>query len=224
MGGGEDHTDKTDTESEAFLVRLRARDEHAFRHLVRSLHSTMLSLARTFVKSRATAEEVVQDTWLAVITGLPGFEGRSTLKSWIIGILVNKARTRGARDGRIVSFSDLGVEGDPAVDPDRFKSNGMWADPPGAWLDITPERIVAGRQMLEHVWAALETLPPAQRSVIILREVEGLGPEEACLILGVSEANQRVLLHRGRSRIRHALETLLDVPAVGHLARPVRKV
>lgn len=224
MGGGEDHTDKKDTESDAFLARLRGRDEAAFRYLVRSLHGAMISLARSFVRSRATAEEVVQDTWVAVITGLSGFEGRSSLKSWIFGILVNKARTRGVRDGRIVTFSDLGVEGDPAVDPDRFKSNGMWADPPGGWSDITPERIVAGRQILEHVWAALETLPPAQRSVIILREVEGLGPEEACLILGVSEANQRVLLHRGRSRIRQAMETLLDAPAAGHLARPERKV
>lgn len=212
MGGSESQERR---ESGAFLARLRARDEAAFRQLVRELHTAMISLARSFVKGHATAEEVVQDTWIAVITGLSGFEGRSSLKSWIFGILVNKARTRGVREGRTVAFSDLGIEGDPAVDPGRFASSGMWRDPPGRWHDITPERIVAGRQMLEHAWAALETLPPAQRSIIILRDVEGLQAEEACTILGVSEANQRVLLHRARSRIRQAMETLLGAKGGG---------
>lgn len=223
MGGGKQHG-PGEAEPDAAVVRLRAGDEVAFRELVRSLNGAMISLARTFVKSRPTAEEVVQDTWVAVITGLSGFEGRSSLKSWIFGILVNKARTRGARDGRTITFSDLGVDGDPAVDPGRFKPNGMWADPPASWCDLTPERIVAGRQMLEHVRAALDTLPPTQRSVIILRDVEGLEPEEACVILGVSEANQRVLLHRGRARLRQAMETLLARPEMGSPPRTTRKV
>lgn len=166
----------------------------------------------------------VQDAWLAVITGLPGFEGRSSLKSWIFGILVKKVRTRGGRERRTVTFSDLGMEGDPAVDPDRFKANGMWYDPPARWTDITPEPIVAGRQMLEHARAALETLPPAQRSTIILRDVEGLSAEEACAILGVSEVNQRVLLHRARSPMRQAMERFSMAPGASLRSAQSKKV
>ncbi len=203
-GGAED--------PERLIARLRAGDETAFRELVHEHHRAMIGLARTFVGNQATAEEVVQDTWVAVISGLSGFEGRSSLKSWIFGILANKARTRAVRERRVVTFADLGQDAEPAVDPDRFKTSGMWADPPAAWADFDPERIVAGRQLLAHVWVALENLPPAQRSVVLLRDVEGMDAEEACSILGVSEANQRVLLHRGRSRIRQAIETLFAEP------------
>ena len=208
-----------EAEARDTLARLRAGDEAAFRRIVRDFNGPMLSLARTFVKTRSTAEEVVQDTWVAVISGLSTFEERSSLKTWIFSILVNKARTRGARDGRMLSFSDLGREGGPAVDPHRFRPDGSWDEPPVLSHDLTPERIVAGRQMLEHVRAALDTLPAAQRSVILLRDVEGLDAEEACAILGVSEANQRVLLHRGRARLRDALEALL----AGARAAPGRR-
>jgi RNA polymerase sigma-70 factor (ECF subfamily) len=199
---------------ERLVARLRAGDETAFRELVREHNRALIGLARSFVGNQATAEEVVQDTWVAVITGLSGFEERSSLKSWIFGILANKARTRAVRERRVVTFADLGHDADPAVDPDRFKTSGMWADPPDAWTDFDPERIVAGRQLLAHAWAAIENLPLAQRGVVILRDVEGMDAEDACALLGVSEANQRVLLHRGRSRIRQAIETLLAEPGV----------
>lgn len=215
MRAGQKPAGAPDEAATDMLARLRAGDESAFRQLVRDLNGAMLSLARTFVKTRPTAEEVVQDTWVAVISGLSSFEGRSSLKTWIFGILANKARTRGVRDGRTLSFSDLGRDAEPAVDADRFKPNSEWADPPAPWCEITPERIVAGRQILEHVRAMLDTLPEAQRSVILLRDVEGLDAEEACTILNVSEANQRVLLHRGRARLRQGLETLLAEPQPG---------
>lgn len=196
-------------DEDPFVARLHARDDAAFRQLVRQHHRVMIGLARTFVRNSATAEEVVQDTWLAVISGLSGFEARSSLKSWIFGILVNKARTRAVRDGRTITFTDMSADGEPTVDADRFTPDGSWGDPPGTWTDINPERIVAGRQLLAHVMAILETLPPAQRSIVMLRDVEGLTADEARLVLGVTDANQRVLLHRGRSRIRQALEALL---------------
>lgn len=196
-----------------FLARLRAGDEAAFCELLGAHHGTLLRLARTFVKESASAEEVVQDTWVAVLEGLDGFEGRSALKSWIFSILANKARTRAVRDGRMVLFSDMtsGDEGDEAaVDPARFKASGYWNEPPRPWDDYTPERLLSNAEMLGHLKLALESLPEAQCAVVVLRDMEGCSAEEICNILGVSETNQRVLLHRGRSRLRHALESVLS--------------
>jgi RNA polymerase sigma-70 factor, ECF subfamily len=200
-------------ETDPLLERLLAKDENAFRVLVRRYHRTMISVARSFVGSQATAEEVTQDTWLAVINGLAGFEGRSTLKNWIFGILVNKARTRAERESRMSNFADIEPQhASPPVDPARFGSDGSWTEPPLPWETLDPERVVAGRQLLAHVANLLESLPAAQRAVVLLRDVEGMEVDDVCQILGVNHANQRVLLHRGRSRIREGVEALLRPP------------
>jgi RNA polymerase sigma-70 factor (ECF subfamily) len=194
-------------------LRLRAGDEEAFRTLVGKHQASLIGVAQTFVGSRATAEDVVQDTWLAVIAGLEGFEGRASLKNWIFAILANKARSRAVRDSRIVavgSFAEESEEGAPFVDASRFNSSGGWANPPALWDEVTPERIIAGKQIWSHVADAIETLPPAQRSVLILRDVEQMESTEVCEILDITQANQRVLLHRARAQIREFMERLLE--------------
>ena len=192
------------------VSRLRDRDEEAFRELVRAHHGSMVRLARAFVQSAATAEEVVQETWLAVLQGLDGFEGRSSLKTWMFSILANGARTRATRDSRMVLFTEMGEEepGERAVEPSRFLPSGSWRDPPLPWDPDSLEERAASAQLLEQVRNAIEELPEGQRAVVLLRDVEGCTAEEACNILGLSETNQRVLLHRGRSRVRRALERL----------------
>lgn len=198
--------------------RLRSGDEAAFNALVGQLHRSLIGVAMRFVSNRATAEEVVQDTWLAVIEGLGGFERRSSLKNWIFAILANKARSRAVRDSRTIAVPDFEQEiaGDePVVEPARFDASGSWIELPGAWDELTPERIVAGKRMLAHVREAIDRLPPAQRSVIILREVENVEAGEVSALLGISEGNQRVLLHRARSRIRQAMERLLGKRRAG---------
>jgi RNA polymerase sigma-70 factor (ECF subfamily) len=168
------------------------------------------------VSSRAVAEEVVAETWLAVYTGLERFEGRSSLKTWLFRILTNKAKTRGQRESRTVPFSALadGDEGETAVDVERFlgpdsRHPGGWAAPPRG----VPEERLLAREARERIEAAIAALPPSQRTVITLRDVEGLSAEEACNILGVSETNQRVLLHRARSKVRAAFERYLEETA-----------
>lgn len=200
------------TESDPLLERLLAKDETAFKVLVRRHHHTMVSVARGFVGSHAIAEEVAQDTWLAVIAGLSRFERRTTLKNWIFAILVSKARTRAEGEREIPDFT--GFEGDPPAIPNPAGSSpdGTGAEPPVAWEELDPERIVAGRQLMAHVADLLDALPAGQRSVVMLRDFEGLEPEDACRILGISAANQRVLLHRGRTRIRDGLLALLAQP------------
>lgn len=195
------------------LGRLLAGDEAAFTALVEEHHAALVRLAQVFVSSRAVAEEVVQETWVGVLDGLASFEGRSSLKTWIFRILTNRAKTRGVREGRSVPFSALsnpehGKE--PAVDPARFRPDGRWASPPRRWEDDTPEKILSRREALMRLEAALEELPPNQRAVVTLRDVEGVEPSEACNILQISETNQRVLLHRARSKLRRALEEFVE--------------
>ncbi|HEV7344755.1 MAG TPA: RNA polymerase sigma factor [Devosia sp.] len=192
----------------ALIRALKRGDEKAFRQLVAEQHKSMLAFSRAFLRNPAAAEEAVQETWLAVISGIGRFEERSSLKSWTFAVLANIARTKATRDGRSISFTDLGY-GDAAVDPDRFAGDGSWLSPPGRWSEINPERIVGARQLLAHAMAVLETLPPNQRAVVTLRDLEGLSSKETCAILEVSEANQRILLHRGRSRIRAVVEELM---------------
>ncbi|ESR24643.1 RNA polymerase sigma factor [Lutibaculum baratangense] len=197
--------DSSQDEAEA----LQRGDEQVFRRLYDAYGSSLIALARTFVRDRATAEEVVQDTWIAVLTGISRFERRSSLKSWIFSILVNKARTRAKREHRSVPFSAMLVEdADGAVDASRFDRAGMWSDPPHEFDVHDPERVVGGRQMMEHLAAALEDLPPSQRAVVVMRDVEGHDMRETCRILGISEGNQRVLLHRARARLRSRLEQI----------------
>ena len=196
----------TDDESRLIAV-LREGDEQAFGRLVDQYHASMVRVARAYVATREAAEDVVQDAWLGVIKGLDRFEGRSSLKTWMFRIVINKAMTSGGRDARSVPFSSLGPD-EPAVDPDCFFESGRWC---GWWLSddaVTrlPDRIVLGKESRAMIDGVIATLPASQRLVITLRDVQGFSAEEACELLGVSEANQRVLLHRARTRVRSALE------------------
>lgn len=204
------------SEDDARLVAaLRAGDEAAFMRLVDRYHGAMLRLAQVYVPQRAVAEEVVQETWLAVLQSLARFEGRASLKTWIFRILVNMAKTRAQREGRSVPFSslaDITREGDePAAEAgwfwpaDASEWAGGWVSFPQSWEQL-PEAQLLSRETWEHIQHALTALPPHQRGVITLRDVEGWSAEETCAFLGISEANQRVLLHRARTRVRRALE------------------
>ena len=196
------------------IARLRAGDEQAFEALVAGLYGTMLTVARTYVKDRAVAEEVVQETWLAVVNGLDRFEGRSSLKTWILSILVNQAKTRGTREARTVPFASLAPDDDaPAVDPERFRGpheqyTGGWRAFPSRWN--AADEVVQDRETIRVAMRAIAELPLTQQTVIRMRDVEGYSSEEVCATLDVSEANQRVLLHRARSRVRSALERHID--------------
>jgi RNA polymerase sigma-70 factor (ECF subfamily) len=205
----------TSADEAELLARLRDGDERAFEELVDRHYGTMLAVARGYVKSRAVAEEVVQEAWLGVLAGLDRFEGRSSLRTWIIRIVANIARTRGVREARSVPLSSLAPEGDEAaVDPDRFRGSddafpGHWRQYPSDWQAL-PEQSLFGRETLELVMAVVKELPPAQQQVITLRDITGCSAEEVCEALEISAGNQRVLLHRARSRVRSALEEHLD--------------
>ena len=197
------------------VTRLRAGDEAAFARLVDDLSPLMLRLALGHVRTRAVAEEVVQEAWLGVIAGLDGFECRSSLKTWILRILVNRAKTRGERESRSVAFSCVADDDDdgPAVDPDRFfgadhpRRPGGWCAPPAP----LPEDRLADRETLALVTRVIGELPARQQEVIVLRDLEGWSADEVCEALELTPANQRVLLHRARSRVRAALEA--ELPA-----------
>jgi RNA polymerase sigma-70 factor (ECF subfamily) len=193
--------------------RVLEGDEAAFCALVERLGPGMLRVATSLLGDRGAAEEVVQETWEAALAGLARFEERSSLKTWLFRILVNRARTRRMRDARAVPFSsmeDATQEDGPAVDPSRFLRNGHWGnDTPHAWESDTPERLILLRESRKAIEASLAGLPPAQRAVVTMRDVEGFSSEEVCEALQISEANQRVLLHRGRSKLRAALESLV---------------
>lgn len=200
-----DH-DTSRAHEETLLRRLRAGDEDAFVELVQRHHAAMVRLAGTFVGDHGAAEEVVQETWLGVLRGLHDFEARSSLKTWIFRILVNRARTRGARDGRTKPFSDLPEPGDEETLADRFSADGRWLIPPPAWAARDPEDVLIGRETMHALERAIDALPPAQRAVLVLRDIEEVETPEACNILSVSETNLRVLLHRARTRVRAALQ------------------
>lgn len=195
----------------ALVRRLLAGDERALEHLVNQLHTPMLRLART-IAGPAGAQEVVQETWAAVFDGLVRFEGRSALKTWVFRILTNRARTWGTREKRTIPVAWLedGEQGsEPAVDPDRFDGTGDWVTPPVPWTEQSPEGLLLRKEIGAVLQRELEALVPGQRAVVLLRDVEGCPSDEVCEILGISEANQRVLLHRGRSKLRTALERYL---------------
>jgi RNA polymerase sigma-70 factor, ECF subfamily len=196
------------------LERLRRRDEDAFRALVAEHGPFLMRLVMMHVPSHSVAEEVVGDTWLAALNGLDRFEGRSSLRTWLASIALNKARTRGKREGRIVPFALLRRRyeeggGGPTVDPDRFQGRrgerpGWWASPPVAWQE--PERQLETAETRDVMLRAIRDLPPRQREVIALRDISGWDAEEVRNALDLSETNQRVLLHRARSKVRAALE------------------
>jgi RNA polymerase sigma-70 factor (ECF subfamily) len=198
---------------EETLAALRRGDERVFVELVEQHHALMLRVASRYVRNPAVAEEVVQETWLGVLNGLRRFEGRASLKTWIFRILTNRAITRAQREGRAVPFSSLGDPGpdEPAVDPDRFRPEGdRW---PGGWKcfpDPLPEDRLLERETLALIDSAIAELPDRQHLVITMRDVEGWSADEVCHALRISEANQRVLLHRARSKVRRCLEAYLD--------------
>jgi RNA polymerase sigma-70 factor (ECF subfamily) len=211
---GDPGTPARSTNDEKLLAGLRRGDEDAFRELVHEHGPFLMRLALMHVPSRAIAEEVVQDTWLAVLNGIDRFEGRSSLRTWIASILLNTARTRGGRERRVLPFSFLlrrREEGrdEPAVDPDRFQSirdsnPGAWARPPAEWA--SPEERLGTEEARRVLLEAIAELPPRQREVIALRDISGWSAAEARNALDLSETNQRVLLHRARSKVRAALE------------------
>jgi RNA polymerase sigma-70 factor, ECF subfamily len=192
------------------VERLRNRDEQAFMELVELYGASMLRVAMSFVRSRAVAEEVVQDAWIGVLRGIDRFEGRSSLKTWLFRILVNNAKTRGEREARSVPFAALAEE--PAVEPERFLGAdhpmfpGGWAAPPHEW----PAERLEARETRELIDGVVAELPPQQRQVITLRDVLGFDAAETCNALGLTEVHQRVLLHRARSRVRRALERYME--------------
>lgn len=194
---------------------LRRGDEAAFTTLVREYHAPLRRLALGYVRRPAVADEVVQETWLGVLRGIDAFEGRSSLKTWIFRILVNTAKTKAEREGRMVPLSSLAGDDDPSVDASRFLDEqherwpGHWACPPARW-DELPEHHLEGQETLAVLQRAIDALPAIQRRVIVLRDVEGWPSEEVCTLLQISEGNQRVLLHRARSKVRQALETEID--------------
>jgi RNA polymerase sigma-70 factor (ECF subfamily) len=225
-------------DSDVELVeRLRDGDEAAFARLIDAYSAPLLRLAVTFVQSPSVAEEVVQETWMAVVTGIGRFEGRSSVKTWLFKILTNKAKTRALRERRTIPFSEFDSDdGDePAVDPARFlpASHSQWphhwATPPQPW-SMGPEGTALDRETLAVLRGALEDLPRAQRVVVALRDIHGWPSTEVCAALDVSEANQRVLLHRGRSRLRAVLERYfadaptLPSPASGEWKAPAGDV
>jgi RNA polymerase sigma-70 factor (ECF subfamily) len=203
-------------EESALLEALRRGDESAFASLVDRYSGMLLRVAMMYVPSRAVAEEVVQETWLGFLESLDRFEGRSSVKTWLFRILLNTARKRGGRERRSIPFSTAWQPkpGEPAVDPSRFRGDDdrwphHWLDGPADW-DTLPEQKLLSEETLRHVHEAIATLPPAQREVITLRDVEGWGSQDVCNVLGLSETNQRVLLHRARAKVRRALERYLD--------------
>ncbi|HEY0738257.1 MAG TPA: sigma-70 family RNA polymerase sigma factor [Herpetosiphonaceae bacterium] len=201
------------SEDAQLLAALRSGDERAFVMLVEQYHMSLVRLAQTYVSSYAVAEEVAQETWLGVLQGLHRFEERSSLKTWLFHILTNRAKTRGQREGRSIPFSDLwhidDEPSEPAVEPERFRAAepwlGHWASPPQRWNHVPEERLLS-QETRAHIDAAIAALPSTQRLVVMLRDIEGLSSGEVCDMLGVTESNQRVLLHRARSRVRAALE------------------
>lgn len=204
-------------EEQALIVRLRRGDETAFNELVAKQHGGLIRMAMGFVADREVAEEVVQDTWMVVIENLYRFEGRSSLRSWIFGILIHKAKDRGAREKRHRTFSAFEShddESEEAVDPARFHRSGEWAGKwafhPQPWDDQTPEKLLASKQATAAMQRAIDKLSPTLKTVLILRDIEGVESAEVCEMLQITEANLYVRLHRAREQVRRTVETYLE--------------
>jgi RNA polymerase sigma-70 factor, ECF subfamily len=200
-----------DSAEQSLVKALAAGDERAFNEVVGRYHRSLVRLARNYVRSEAVAEEVAQDSWCAVVTGVERFECRSSLKTWLFSIVANKARTRAERERRMTPFSSFesaDEDGAPLAVEDRFGPDGAWSAPPRAWDD--PARRAVSLELREELRMALQELPERQRLVVTLRDVEGFEPDEVCELLDLSHGNERVLLHRGRARLRTALESAVE--------------
>jgi RNA polymerase sigma-70 factor (ECF subfamily) len=192
------------------LERLRSGDERAFELLVDRYDGGLRRIARTFVQAGSAVDDLVQETWLGVVRGLHAFEGRSSLRTWMFGILINQARTRARRDSRSLPFSALETDEGPTFDPGAFGTDGRWASAP-ARLDGDPETGLLSGELREQLLRAVEGLSDEQRAVITLRDLVGCSAGEVCELLDISDGNQRVLLHRARTRVRLALAPLMEV-------------
>ena len=197
-------------DEQALLERLRAGDEQAFETLVAEHDRALRRVARSLLRTASAADDVVQETWLGVLRGLDRFEGRSSLRTWIFRILVNRARTRGAHDARSVPFSALEQEDQPTLDPSAFSGDGHWTTAPRR-LDADPETGLLSAELRGELLKAVDRLSPDQRAVITLRDLVGMPAEEVCDLLGLTDGNQRVLLHRARARVRAALSPIVEV-------------
>jgi len=199
--------------SDPDLDALKSGDDAAFEALIGRYHGPMMRLAMSYLRDRGAAEDAVQETWLTCLRTLDRFEGRSALKTWVFGILLNVARSRHRKESRISPFTslfrrDAGEGRGPTVDQRRFGSNGLWSTPPDNWSNV-PESKLLDRETIDQVKSAIEALPAKQREVLILRDVAGFDADEVCGLLSISPANQRVRLHRGRASVRKALEEYL---------------
>ncbi|MGD9902751.1 MAG: RNA polymerase sigma factor [Vicinamibacterales bacterium] len=194
-----------DSAEHRHLDALIAGDEAAFEELVATYHHRLFRVARLYVRTDAQAHDVVQETWLAVLRGLRGFERRSSLKTWLFHIAANRARTHAVREGRMVPVSALAPDEGADGEASWFDDRGRWAEPPMAWASSDPEALLLNGEVRAALTRAIDTLPDGQRAVVVLRDLEGLDAPAACNVLGISETNQRVLLHRGRTKVRAAL-------------------
>ncbi len=199
------------TPDEQLLAGLRAGDESAFLTLVERYQGAFRRIALNLAPSQAVADEIVQESWTAILQALPSFEGRSSVKTWLFRIVINRAKTRAERERRTVPFSSLDSADESDPEGNSFSPDGHWANPVRrSWDEDSPEQLLLRGEMRRAIQAALEGLPPQQRTVVTLRDVEGLESPEVCNVLGISESNQRVLLHRGRVRLRAALAQYLE--------------
>jgi len=210
------HTAVLPNTDQALLARLRAGEEKAFDELVNKHHSALIRMAMGYVADREVAEEVVQDTWMAVIENLSRFEGRSSLRTWIFGILIHKAKDRGIREKRHTTFSAFEScedDNEEILDPSRFQQTGEraghWAIPPQPWDDQTPEKLLASQETVNAMNNAIDALPRTLKEVLILRDVEGADVKEVCALLNITETNLYVRLHRARERVRAEIESFL---------------
>lgn len=213
------HTAVVLNADQALVARLRVGEQKAFDELVNRHHSALIRMAMGYVADREVAEEVVQDTWMAVIENLSCFEGRSALRTWIFGILIHKAKDRGIREKRHTNFSTFESyedDNEAAVDPSHFQAEGEWAGhwifPPQPWDDQTPEKLLASQQAINAMNSAIDSLPRILKEVLILRDIEGMDSKEACALLNITETNLYVRLHRARERVRKVVEAYLQGP------------
>jgi RNA polymerase sigma-70 factor (ECF subfamily) len=198
----------TSRDERQLIEKLRAGDEATFNELVDRHHGALIRVARNYVADLSVAEEVVQEAWLGVLEGIERFQGRSSLKSWIISIVIHKAKDRGVREKRYVAMAANGYDDaeEPVVDPSRFRASGEWGLPPQQWDELTPERLLESRESLDLLQQAIAELPANLREVLVLRDIEELDSKDICAQLRITESNLYVRLHRARERVRAALE------------------